>query len=248
MAVRRQRTESVPIPQRSQLTGSLDFTYNQWMTDTKENGEEGWDDGSRVWELRPRYHFWALLVPMPFTLLSIRSAESNPGGLMDVSLPYHHAWQWLFLTMMVWLYWVAAVQLVYFNAVRWVRIAGVGDKPEVTISTRLPFEPVIPPDRIRCFRNGWPGQILVDYRAGSLLWRVIREIALLPGISISQKQFPDDLRWQSFLNTISDSGLWSGSPIACSDYPPVYPVSPCSRCGLAIPAYEARCPSCAEPR
>jgi hypothetical protein len=230
------------------LTGSLEFTYNQWMTDTKENGEDGWDNGSRVWELRRRQYVWALLIPLPFTLLYLRSFESNPGGPDAPSFPYDQALLWLYRTAAVWLYWVAAVQLFYFNSARWVRIASVRGNPEVTISTFLPLEPVIPPDRIRCFRTGWPGQILVEYRAGSLLWRVIRAIALLPRVGISRKQFPDELRWNSFLNTIGDSGLWSGSSITCSDYPPVYPESPCSRCGLAIPAYEARCPSCAEPR
>lgn len=223
------------------------MTYNQGVVDTQDNGEEGSDDDSRTWELRRRFHVWSILVPLSLTFVLIRSFDASE-GVFDPSLPNHHAWEWLRLTAMVWLYWVAAVQLVYFNSARRIRIAHVRGKSEVTIWTRLPLEPVISPDRIRCFRTGWPNQIHVEYRTGSRLWRFLRAVALLPAVGISRKQFPDELRWKSFLNTIGDSGLWSGSPMVCSDYPPVFPESPCPRCGLAIPAYDARCPSCAEPR
>jgi hypothetical protein len=229
------------------LTGEPCLTYNERVIDTTENGDNGPDDVPRVWELRPRLHLWALLIPQPLILVPILSFDANP-SVDDQAPPDPHVWQWINLTAKLWLFWVAAVHLLYFNAARRVQIARVRGKTEVTISTLLPVEPVISPDRFRRFRTGWPGQIFLEYRAGTRLWRVIRAIALLPGICISRKQFPDELRWKSFLEAIGDSGLWPESPMACSAYPPVYPESPCSRCGLAIPAYEARCPACATPR
>jgi hypothetical protein len=180
-------------------------------------------------------------------LVPILSFDANP-SVDDQAPPDQHVWQWINLSAKLWLFWVAAVHVLYFNAARRVQIARVRGKTEVTISTLLPLEPVISPEQFRCVEFGWPGQISIRYRARTPLWRVIRAIALLPGICISRKQFPDELRWKSFLEAIGDSGLWPESPMACSAYPPVYPESPCSRCGLAIPAYEARCPACATPR
>lgn len=152
----------------------------------------------------------------------------------------------LFVTILVWAFWLLFVNFLFLHAARKITITHSDRGPRINIKTTLSLQSTITPDQILRVRTSWAraGHISVHYRTDSLLWRIIRALALMPNLVISRQQFPEELSWLSFVNSLDENQV----PVSSSTYPPTYPEVPCPTCGLKVPTYEATCPNCATPR